>query len=111
ATAAAAASTTAAVATAAAATATAASAAAAIATTATASAATATRAILSRLGFVHGELTPIVFLAVKRRDRGLCFGIAAHLHKSETLAPAGVTIGDDLGRLNRSVRGKKLFQV
>src|SRR4051812_24886281 len=84
----------------AAATAASATAAAATAATITASAATAAAAagaIFARLGFIDGELPAVMFLAVEGCDRGLCLGIAAHLHKAEALAAAGVTVGDHFG--------------
>jgi hypothetical protein len=88
--------------------------AAAAATTATESTATtttaATAAVFLRLGFIDGQSATAMFLAVERRDGCLGFIVAAHFDESETLATAGVPIGDDLGALDSPVSGKQLFQ-
>src|ERR1043166_6394054 len=89
--------------------------AAAVATAATTAATTVTtvstaRAILAGLGFVDGERAPAVLLAVERRDGRLGLGVATHLDEAESLASAGVAIGDDLRALHRAVRGEQRFQ-
>src|SRR5262245_43630631 len=95
---------TAAVAAAAAATTVAATAAAAAVAAATAAARPV--AFLLRTRFVDRHRTTAVVLTVQLFDRRLRLGIAAHLDEAETLAAAGVAIGDELRGLDRSARGK-----
>src|SRR5262245_21976091 len=72
--------------------------------TAAATTTAATRALFARLGFVDGQRAAIVLLAVERGDRGLRFGVAAHLDKAEALAAAGLAIRDYLGAGDLAVR-------
>jgi hypothetical protein len=72
----------------------------------TAATTAATRTIFSRLGFVDGQCSAVMFLPVEGRDRGLSLCIAAHLNESEALAPARFPVADNLGRLNGAVRAE-----
>jgi hypothetical protein len=51
-----------------------------------------------------------VLLAIKAGDRRVGFAVIGHFDKAKTLAPAGVTIVDDLRRQHLPVLGKELFQ-
>src|SRR4051812_41653618 len=88
--------TTTAAAKAAASTATAAVATTTAAATVSAAATTAGTALFARTGFVDGECSAVVFLAIQRRDRGLGFVIGSHFDKAKAFASAGVAIVDDL---------------
>src|SRR5450432_605615 len=107
------------VAIAAATTAAAAAATAAVATTATAAttaaaavsaAATTAAAVFFGLGFIDGESASAVILPIEGCDRGLCFGVAAHLDESEAFASACVAIVDDLRAVHLAMGGEQLFQ-
>ncbi len=63
----------------------------------TTASATATGTIFTRLGFIDGQCSAVMFLPVERGDRGLSFRIAPHLNESEALAPTRFTVTDDLG--------------
>jgi hypothetical protein len=77
---------------------------------ATTTAAAAARAIFLGLGFVHGEGSAAMFLAVEGRDRCLSFIFTAHFDEPEPLASAGVPISDDLSAFDSSMRSKQLFE-
>jgi hypothetical protein len=79
-------------------------------TESTAPTATAPTAFFARAGFVDGQRPAAVLLAVERRDRGLGFVVAAHLHKTETFASAGVAVVDDLGRHDGAVLAEQLLE-
>src|SRR5271165_2324417 len=68
-------------------------------------------AFLARLGFVDGQRSAVMLLAVERLNGGLGFLVAAHLDEAEPLGAAGVAILDDLGRHDRAVLPKQLRQV
>src|SRR2546421_136637 len=55
----------------------------------------ATGAGLARLGLIDGQATTVVLLLVEATDGRIGFGIAAHLHEAEALAPARLSVGDD----------------
>src|ERR1051326_7367417 len=74
---------------------------AAAATTTTMSAA-ALFARRHRTGFSNSHIPAAVFRSVEFLNSIRCFLIGGHLDEAETLAAAGVAIGDDLGRLNTS---------
>ena len=98
--------------TAAVAAATAATTAAVAATTVAAAEATATgRTWFHRTGFVHDQITAAEVLAMHALDGCLCFGIAAHFDKAETLGTAGVTLHHDLGAANRAELAESLLQI
>jgi hypothetical protein len=84
--------------------------AAAAAEAATAAATAATPAVFARAGFVDGEGSAAVLLAVQGRDRRLGFVIRAHFDEPEPLRAAGVTVVDDLGGDNRAVLAKQLLE-
>jgi hypothetical protein len=92
-------------------TAAAATAAASAAAVTTAAATAAATSRLARTGFVHGERSAVVLGAVHSADRGLGFFIAAHFHKAEALAAAGVAIHDHFGALYRSEFPKHLVEI
>src|SRR5206468_597999 len=69
---------------------TAATAAAVAAATTTAAAAEAARTLLHGTRFIHHHTAAAHGLAVHARDRCLRFGVAAHLHETEALGPAGL---------------------
>src|SRR4051812_44954145 len=77
---------------------------------AAAASAAAAAAVFLRLGLVDGEGPAVLFDAVQRGDRRLCFGVISHLDKSEALASAGVAIGDDLRTFDGAVRGEKILE-
>ena len=88
----------------------------AISTTGTAAAA-ATRefatgtARFHRLGFVDGQVTAIVILAMERIDGALAFFGAAHGDEAKTAGTAGFTVHDQVGFGDSAVLSKKLVQV
>src|SRR5690349_10564554 len=45
-----------------------------------------------RLGFTHGETTPIVILIIEPLDRCLGLGVSLHLDEAEPFAAARVTV-------------------
>jgi hypothetical protein len=93
---------------AAAAAATATAAAAAESTSAAAAAATAT--LFARLGFVHGQRSATMFLAVQGCNCSLCLGIGGHFHETKAFASAGVAVRDDLGALDGPMDRKEGLQ-
>jgi hypothetical protein len=52
-----------------------------------------------------------VLLAVEAGDRRLCFLIGRHFDKSESFAPAGFAVVNDLCRDDLSMLTKELFQL
>jgi hypothetical protein len=78
--------------------------------TVSASPATATTAAFSGLGFVHGEGSAAVFLAVERCDGRLGLRVTAHLDETETLATTGLPISDNFRALHAAVRAEQLLQ-
>jgi hypothetical protein len=80
------------------------------ATTESTAATTATGALFFGSGFIDGQGTTVVFLAVEGRDGGLGLFLAGHFDKAKTLAAARIAIVDDLGRHHRAVCGEKFFQ-
>ena len=62
-----------------------------------------TAAIFLRARFIDGKVAAVQFLAIQGADGALRFGIAGHLDESESLGPAGVTVGNDADALNGSV--------
>ena len=101
--------TAAATATAVAAAATTAAVAAAATAAPTATTAAATTTIFTRLGFVHGEPTPVVLLVVEALDRGLRLGFCVHLDESEALAPTRLAVLNDLRTLHGTELGEQLL--
>src|SRR5450830_1294734 len=81
-------------------------------TTAAAEAATATRGTgFHRAGFVDHHAAATEGLTIHAVDGGLCFGVARHFHKAETLRAAGVTLHHDFGAGHSTKLAKSLFQV
>jgi hypothetical protein len=77
----------------------------------TTTATTATGAIFTGFGFVDGERTAVVFLAVQCRNSSLSFIIGPHLDESESLAAAGFPVADDFCAGHGAVLRKQLFQI
>jgi hypothetical protein len=65
----------------------------------------------ARFGLVHRQRPAAMFLVVQTADGGLGLGIGAHFHKSEALAPTGVTIGNDVGTSDLSKLGEQRLQI
>jgi hypothetical protein len=65
--------------------------------TTAAAATTAATAFFTRPGFVDGQGASAVLLAVEGCNGSLRFLVVGHFDESETFAPAGVPIVDDLG--------------
>ena len=82
-----------------------------VAATAAAEAAGTWRTWLHRTCFVHHETAATELLTVHCVDSGLCFSIAAHFHKAETLGATCVAFHHDFGAGNRTVCCKCLLQV
>src|SRR5262245_33533735 len=83
----------------------------AAAATTTASAAEAARTVFLGACLVHHEGAAVHRLAVQATDRGLGFGVRAHLHEAKALGAAGVAIHHDLGRRDRSEFGESLLEI
>ena len=81
---------------------------AAAAASTTTTAATAT-AVFTRTGFVDSQGSPLVLLFVEPLDGRLCFGIAAHFHKSKALAAARFAVLNDLSTLHCAKLTEQLF--
>jgi hypothetical protein len=64
-----------------------------------------------RLGFVHGQITSAVILAMQSVDGALAFFGAAHGDEPETAGAAGFTIHDHVGFGNGTVLSEKLVQI
>src|SRR5699024_7741592 len=56
-------------------------------------------------------ITAAVVLAVQALDSRLCFGIAAHFHKAETLGATSVALHHDLCTLHSAEFGERLLEV
>jgi hypothetical protein len=57
-----------------------------------------------RLGFVHRETTPLVFVVIESLDRSVSLGVGVHLDETEPLAAPHITVLDDLGALHGAER-------
>ncbi len=86
-------------------------AAATVATTAAATATTATTAFFAGAGFVDGQRASAVILLVQAADRFVGGVIVPHLDESETFAPTGVPVLNDLSALHRAKLAEQGFQV
>src|SRR5262245_50689817 len=73
--------------------------------------ATRAGAFLLRPGLVDRQRPAVDHLAVHPGDRGLGLPVGAHLDKPEPLRPAGVPVGDQLGRLDSPVGGEQLLEL
>ncbi len=73
--------------------------------------ATKTAAGLAGSGFIDGELTTIVFLAIQGVDGGLCLGIIFHFNKTEALATLGFTVHNDACACDFAECGKKRIKL
>src|SRR6266481_1689783 len=82
-----------------------------VTTAAAATTAAATGAVFAGLGFIDREGPAVMLLAVKGGDCRLGLGIRAHLNESETLAAAGLAVGNDFGGLHGTVLSEQLLQV
>jgi hypothetical protein len=65
-----------------------------------------TGTLFARARFVYGQGATIMLLAVQRRHGRGCLFVAGHLDESESLAPAGVPVIDDLGGDDLAMRRK-----
>jgi hypothetical protein len=77
----------------------------------TTTATTTAGAIFTGFGFVHGQRTAVMFLAVQCRDGSLSFFIGPHLDESESLAATGFAVADDFCAGHGAVLRKQLFQI
>src|SRR6266545_2227985 len=64
-----------------------------------------------RRRLLHPELAPVEILAVELRDGLVGLRDRGHLHEPEATRVAGVTIGDDGGRLDLAGLGKRLAEL
>src|SRR5258707_1116424 len=64
-----------------------------------------------RLGLVHRQGSAIDHLAAHAADRRRGLLVGRHLDEPEPLRPAGLPIGNDLGRLYTPVRGEHVLQL
>ncbi len=80
-----------------------------VATTAAASA--STTAFFAGASFVDGQRASAVILLVQATDRFVGGVIVPHLDESETFAPTGVPVLDDLSALHRAELAEQGFQV
>jgi hypothetical protein len=72
---------------------------------------TARAARFHRLGFVDGQVTAIMVLAMKRINGALAFFGAAHGDKTKTAGAVGFAIHDQVGFSDSAVLSEKLVQV
>jgi hypothetical protein len=79
--------------------------------TETTATATATSARFLGARFIHYHAATIDTLAVESSDSGLRLLVGAHLDEAETLGTSGVAVHDYLGRANRAVWPKHLFEI
>src|SRR5690606_28261226 len=63
-----------------------------------------------RLGFVDGERTAFVLLAVELADRLLRLFVRRHLDEAEAFAAAGVTVRDDARRFHGAALGEQIAE-
>lgn len=84
-------------------------------TTATASASAVTSAAATALfagtGFVDGQRASAVILLMQSSDRFVGGIVIPHLHETETFAPTGVPVLDDLSTLHRAELAEQGLQV
>jgi cell wall-associated NlpC family hydrolase len=92
------------------ATTTAAVAAAAAAAAATTAATKSATARFARLGFIDGEGSAFIILAIESGDRGLRLGVAPHFHEAEALAAAGIPVIDDFRALHGAMCREQLLE-
>lgn len=88
-----------------------AAAATAASTVATTAAAASTTALFAGASFVDGQRASAVILLVQATDRFVGGVIVPHLDESETFAPTGVPVLDDLSTLHRAELAEQGFQV
>jgi hypothetical protein len=81
------------------------------ATTSTATAAALATTVFSRTSFVDDHIAAVVFLPVKLRDGCVCSIIVSHFYKTKTARTAGLTIVNDIGRLDGTCRCKIFLQI
>jgi hypothetical protein len=81
-----------------------------LAASVTASAATTTT-LFARLGLVHSHGTTIVFLFVQSAYGRLSRDVIDHLHESETLAPARISVLNDLRTIHLPKRREQFLQI
>jgi hypothetical protein len=72
---------------------------------------TATATLFSWPSLVHGERPSLLVLPIQASNGCLSFLVIAHLDKAEAFRAAGVSVHDDLGRLDRPMWLKHSFQV
>jgi hypothetical protein len=72
---------------------------------------TAAAPVFSWTSFVDGERSPVRFFAVQGVNGRLGLIIIAHLDKAEAFRATRVSVHDDLGGLDRTMRRKHVFQI
>ena len=82
-----------------------------VATTAAATSTSTTTALFAGASFVDGQRASAVILLVQAADRFVGGVIVPHLDESETFAPTGVPVLDDLSALHRAELAEQGFQV
>ena len=78
---------------------------------AAAASASAAAAVFTGLGLVHGEPAAVVLALVEAVDGRLGLGLGVHLHEAEPLAPARLTVLNNLGALHGPELRKPSFEV
>jgi hypothetical protein len=76
-----------------------------------AAAASTEAAFFAGTGFVDGQGSAAMFLAIKGLDGGLRLIVVGHLDESKALAAAGVTIVDHLRRKDLIMLPEQLFEL
>ena len=69
------------------------------------------RTWLHGASFVHHQATTTQRCAVHAFDCGLCFGIAAHFHKTKTFGTTGIALHHDFGASHSTELSKRLLKI
>jgi hypothetical protein len=77
---------------------------------ATPTATSAAATLFARTRFVDGQRPAIVLLPIERSHRRRRLFVGPHFYESESLAPAGVPVIDDLGGYDLTMRRKQLLE-
>jgi hypothetical protein len=72
---------------------------------------TTAASVFARLGLVDGQASAVVILVVEAVNRGQGLGLGVHLDESESLAPAGVAVLNDLGALDGAELREQLLKL
>src|SRR4029079_13170454 len=64
-----------------------------------------------RLGLIHSERATIHHFTAQAANGRLGFLIGPHLHEPKSLRPAGIPVGDELGRLDSTEGGEHLTNL